>query len=377
MIATKRIWAAKPFLVAYVVAIGFTMGLLIDRVPHGGDSVPTLAGEHGAETAEHAEVKEPPLWLQLFRPSQPTARMLLRWGLPVLTLADGTAQEEQNRNLVMYWSGKQGDKPQTFFQTMLPFLRSGGPTVVDRTPTPAPPDTSVTPPPPTGTGVPGAGGTAQPEPQKPGNRPQEVNGGLPLIGIYHTHNWESYISEFPALKLNNKDDLFKVSAENPGPNVHTVVNLGNTLAVKLQDLGVTTIHAPFKHSALGYDFAYNMSRTTARQILTEAPTVKVLIDLHRDGAWGVDSTTMIDGKKVAPIRCIIGKSQEPHWQQNKAFCDTLMQRMEQKHPGLTQPTMVKDYTYNQDLIPGAILLEIGNALNQYAEADRATTYLAE
>jgi stage II sporulation protein P len=357
VISTKPFWTTKPFLVACVVAIGFAVGLFVNRAPTAGLGLPTLGGQ-AQPRSEHEEVKEASLWVQLFRPSQPMARALLRYGMPMLSIADGSVLEEQNRNLLTYWTGPAEAKPQTLFQTLLPFLRTAPP---------APPLASGPP----------ASMTEEPDSKqtRPSPRPSiVVNGGLPLVGIYHTHDWESYISEFPNLKLKQPGDLLYVRSLDH--KQRTVVTLGLSLAQKLQALGVTTVQAPGSHQSLGYDYAYTASRETAKKILGEKPSVKILIDLHRDGTWGMDTTTVIDGQRVAQLRCIIGGADQPHWEQNKAFCDSIVRRLEKKDPGMTLPTRVQAYTYNQDLLPGAVLFEVGNATNSYDEADRAVSILA-
>lgn len=389
VIPTKQIWVAKPFIVAYVVIVGFTLGLLVNRRPQP-EAIPAMApvGQTGHEGER--EAREPPLWLQLFRPSQATARLFLRAGIPQLSIADGSALARQRRSLVFYWTGRTDTQPQTLFQTMLPFLRELAPAAVKAEeppvaldpalPTPLP-SGGISPPEPNGAapasepsapkGVqPGAGKESGPAATKPA-----VNMGLPLVGIYHTHDWESYLSEFPGLTVKTVQDLNQVVSYDH--KKRSVVELGDALAVNLRDEGIATVHAPFKHQDLGYDFAYRASRDTVKRILKEAPTARILLDLHRDGVLGLNSTTTVLGKPVAKIRCIIGQYQEPHWEQNKAFCDQITARLEAMYPGMTLPTRVQNDTYNQDLLTGAILLEIGNALNRYDEAERAVYYLSK
>lgn len=394
----RRTWTANPYLIAYVVVVGATIGLLVNRSPRPAEAVPVMAstGVHHADGRE-GEAEEPPLWLQLFRPSPPTARLLLRTALPSLPFP-GSPAEKERRNLLILWTGRAGDRPQSLFQVMLPFLRprnqvaeappqpSGPPPQAPGPGTPGPgqsgPGTPGTGKGPTGTAKPpapkGSGGPT-PSKKEPQPKPKEslaLEGGLPLVGIYHTHDYESYISEFPDLKLEHDRDLMRVASYDHSKR--TIVNIGESLAYHLRDLGVTTVHAPYKHQELGYDYAYQSSRVTAKEILKVAPSVQVLLDLHRDGTPGLDSTTVIGGKSVARIRCVIGKrSDQPHWQQNKAFCDDLIGQLEKANPGLTLPTLTAENRYNQDLLPGAILLEIGNATNHYDEAERAIRFLAE
>ncbi len=376
VIPTKRLWAAKPFLVAYVIAVGFTVGLLVNRAPTGGDAVEAIAGVPSAThsgAGTEREGREAPLVLQFFRPSQPTARLMLRTGLPLLTVADGTVVGAGQRNLlVFFWTGKTGEKPQTFFQIMLPFLRPSPQVVQDPEPFRTEPDSSgPATPPPTDNSKPLAGPGPAPDP-----KPAAVlGGGLPLVGIYHTHDWESYLSEFPGLTVKSEADLGKLASYDH--KRRTVVDLGNILAVRLRDLGVATVHSRGSHQDLGYDFAYKSSRVTAKDILRKAPSTRILIDVHRDGVLGVTSRASVGGKRVAQVRCIIGQYEQPRWEKNKTFCEQLVTRLERDHPGITLPTRVQNDTYNQDLLTGAILLEIGNALDRYDEAERTLRYLAE
>ncbi len=375
VISTKRIWTARPFLVAYVVAVGFVLGLLVNRTPRELPVIPAVAGPETEEQGIHPgerEVEEPPLWVQVFRPSQPTARRMLRMGLPVLSVVDGSARELENRTVLVYWTGQVGQRPQSLFQTVLPFLRPAPPEQVAKGPNPSegkPPETEKRSDKPKVNEPPPAAPPAQPE------RPAPVSGGLPLVGIYHTHNWESYVSEVNLRAIQTIKDL---SATNVfDDKTRTIVDLGQLLAEKLQGQGITAVHAPFKHERDGYDYAYSLSRNTARRILREAPSVAILLDLHRDAAPGLDATAVISGREVAQIRCIIGQG-NPDWEANKAFCDQLVQQANRLYPGLVLPTKIAEHeTYNQDLLPGAVLLEIGNATNDFAEAERAVAHLAE
>lgn len=377
VIPTKRILVAKPYLIAYVVIVGFTLGLLINRNPAPPAAVPAMTSEYSGHVGYpmgEQEARERPIWEQLFRPSPLTARLLLRAGLPTLAVADGSALAAADRNLLVYWTGRSGEKPQTFFQTMLPFLRPSPRIAQSPAPVPPPvpkdtPLSPITPDPPKP--------DPKPEPTvKPPAEPKQVlAGGLPLVGIYHTHDYESYLSEFPGYKIKQDRDMLKLNSYDHSKR--TVVTLGSALAERLERRGVTSVHAPFSHQDVSYSFAYTSSRKTARQIVREHPSTKILLDLHRDAVIGLDSTVTIAGKGHAKLRCIIGDYEQPRWEKNQAFCEALIARLEKQYPGLTLPTRVQNDTYNQDLMPGAILLEIGNALNLYDEADRSMTLLAE
>lgn len=364
----RNLWTARPLLVAYVLVITAMIGLLVNRQPPVAGTVPAMSESTASSGAHGAEKEPPPLWLQFFRPGLPAAQRMLRTALPVLAVSGMPATEER-RDLRFLWTGQGQQRPQTLFQAALPFLRLQAEPVRPVSPGPAIPS-GESPGPEEPPPVP-----AQRAPE-PARRPPVVNGGLPLVGIYHTHDYEAYISEFPDLAVSTDQDLVQIASYDHSKP--TIVDIGEILAHRLRDLGVTTVHAPFRHQELGYDYAYQSSRATAQQILREAPTVKVLLDLHRDGNMDLDATTYIDGLPVARVRCVIGARDDlTHWQENLAFCEALMAKMEEANPGITLPTLTPQARYNQDLLPGAILLEIGNALNTFDEAARAVDHVAE
>jgi stage II sporulation protein P len=370
---------AKPFVLAYLFLVTLTLAILVRRAPVELDVVSAVAptpliqaqqsgapapgahsvGEDHSTTAQSAlppPPKKEPGWLQFFRPSQRMALQILHAGLPFLAQADGSSKGERI-SLLVYRTGPRGEAPRTFLQSLFPFLRDAETPSVQVPPVATKPDTPDP--------------TVQHHPPK---TPAPLAGGKPLIGIYHTHDWESYISEFPGLKLDRKEDLDLI--ESFDHQKRTVVNLGQKLATLLSQRGVVTVHSDQRHQRLLYDNAYLLSRETAEQILKEQPSTRVLIDIHRDAAWGYTPTAVIDGQEVAQIRCIIGDT-NPGWRRNQEFCDRLMGQLNQLHPGLTLPTLVQDDRYNQDLLPGAILLEVGSATNTYAQAERAVALLAD
>jgi stage II sporulation protein P len=354
---------ARPFVLAYLLLMGLTMGVMVRRGP-GAQAVPAVAPARPVLTPAQSE----PLWIQLFRPSQRTALLILRLGLPLLAELDGS-QQEQKVSLLVYRTGPRGEPPKTFMQSLFPFLAER-PTPSVEVPPIAKGD---------GKTAPADDGPPDPKvpPRSPSAKPEPapLNGGLPLVGIYHTHDWESYISEFPGLQVKHPRDLEKIQSFDH--RQRTVVDLGKHLATLLSQQGVVTVHSEQRHQRLNYENAYLLSRTTAEQILKDQPSTRVLIDIHRDAAPDFTPVVQVKGQEVAQIRCVIGQAY-PGWERNKALCQRLMDWLGERFPGLPLPVLVKaDERYNQDVLPGAILLEIGSATNGYDQADRAIGLLAE
>ena len=51
--------------------------------------------------------------------------------------------------------------------------------------------------------------------------------------------------------------------------------------------------------------------------------------------------------------------------------------LEQTHPGLMRPLQLRAQRFNQDLLPGALLIEVGAAGNTHPEAMKAAEALAQ
>lgn len=221
-----------------------------------------------------------------------------------------------------------------------------------------------------------SGLSLEPLPKDLGNSPAEQNQtpdnqAIPgnnkvLIGIYHTHNAESY-------------------AGNGGPERRDgengdVVTVGETLKKALDKDGVPTLHALQIHDAEDFMKAYSKSVVTATQLLKDNPSMKLLIDLHRDGLPpNVNkSTTTINGKEAGRVLVVIGQK-NPHWKENEKIAQELINLGEKKYPGLFVPKMsyASDARYNQHLANGALLLEIGSQLNTLEEAKGASEALAD
>ena len=67
----------------------------------------------------------------------------------------------------------------------------------------------------------------------------------------------------------------------------------------------------------------------------------------------------------------------PNWEENLALGLKLHAQLERIAPGVTRPLTLREQRFNQDLITGALLIEVGAAGNTHEEALRAADVLAE
>ena len=210
------------------------------------------------------------------------------------------------------------------------------------------------------------------------NRDLTINlsGSGPKILIYHTHSQEGFADS------------------RPGEPEDTVVGLGNTLS----DILRQKYHIQVYHDTGVYDVidgvsdrneAYSLAQTAVQRILDENPSIKVVIDLHRDGvAEGTRLVTEVHGKPTAKIMFFNGLCrsadnstdgylQNPYLTDNLAFSLQLQIKAAEKYPDFTRRIYLRDYRYNLHMCPRSLLVECGAQTNTVAEAQNAMEPLAD
>lgn len=179
-----------------------------------------------------------------------------------------------------------------------------------------------------------------------------VTGDDPVVLIIHTHATESYL---PA----SSGNFHSKEEEN------TVRDVGNTLAATLEAQGIPVVHDKTLHDYPSYNSSYNKSYATAQQLLQQYPTIKCVIDLHRD-AISSDTpaaTVSINGKTCAKYSYVIGTAASTY-QSNLEFVNSLNAVASANYNGFTGKVLERGYKYNQDLSSKYLLLEIGYNQNQ-------------
>lgn len=199
----------------------------------------------------------------------------------------------------------------------------------------------------------------------------------PEILIYHTHTTEGYLRDISKL---NKEGVQTRTTDNRW----NVVRVGEELAQILRkEYGVEVIHNAAIHDNPGTSGAYGRSLNTATNILKSYPSIKMVIDVHRDGLdkEHLRVVTDINGKKAAKIMFVVGTDStglsHPNWKENLKLAITLQEKLNKKYPGLTRPILISENRYNQHLSKGAMLVEVGGDGNLIGECLESVKYLAE
>lgn len=207
------------------------------------------------------------------------------------------------------------------------------------------------------------------------------NSNAPLVLIIHTHGTESYSENGAISYLENGGEIAR--SENTSENV---VAVGAVMAEVLNKKGIPTLHCTVMHDRIQYKDAYSRSEETIKQYLEKYPSIKLVIDLHRDAV--VKSTgelvrpvTVANSKPTAQLMCVVGSDWGgddcPAWQNNLSLALKLRDALNKKHGNLCRPTYLRSSTYNQELAPFSLLLEVGACGNSLEEAKNAAALAAE
>ena len=196
--------------------------------------------------------------------------------------------------------------------------------------------------------------------------------GKPQVLIMHTHTTES----FEPYVRQNFDPAFNYRTTDPAYNM---VSVGDAITAQLEAVGIGVIHNTTIHDYPSYNGSYDRSAETVRQILQQYPSIRVVLDIHRD-AIQKDNTLIqpvveINGKESAQVMiisgCDDGTMNMPNYMQNYHFACRLQENMEGMYAGLTRPILFDYRHYNQDLTTGSLLLEIGTHGNTLEQAQYA------
>ena len=195
--------------------------------------------------------------------------------------------------------------------------------------------------------------------------------GSPQVLIVHTHTTETYMTE-------ESDYYTEAFSSRTRQSDKNMVSVGKRVAEKLNGAGIKTLHDTTEHDYPNYTGSYSRAANTINSYLKKYPSIKVVLDLHRDAVSSGESdkvklVTEIDGKKAAQVMLVMGSQSGsvtnfPNWKENLKLAVRLQQKIEQKYPTLARPLSLMPKNYNESLTTGSLLIEFGTDVNTLAEA---------
>ncbi len=202
-----------------------------------------------------------------------------------------------------------------------------------------------------------------------------------LVLILHTHASESYLPSGTQYVEGAVGDA--TYSEDPAQNM---IAIGEELRLVLQQKGITAIHCTVMHDDKGFSSAYARAEDSIRFYLTHYPSIRYVIDLHRDAVMDAEGSYIRsvcgdEDEPVAQVMAVVGSDaggmDHPNWEGNFALALSLRARLDALIPSLSRPLSLRNETYNQELAPYSLLLEIGTGANSLEEAKRAARLVGE
>ena len=192
----------------------------------------------------------------------------------------------------------------------------------------------------------------------------------PQILIIHTHGSESYSQ--------TDGDIYEESDPYRTTDcTHNVVKVGEEMATVFRAHGFQVLHDTTLYDYPAYNGAYERSKAAVAQWLEEYPTIQVVLDVHRDALVGNNGevyklVSTEAGQKVAQVMLVVGTddggANHPGWKNNLAFAVELQKELVRGYSSLARPIVLRSSSYNQQLRPGYLLVEVGGHGNTLTEA---------
>ena len=197
-------------------------------------------------------------------------------------------------------------------------------------------------------------------------------GEEPTVLILHTHSTESYTKQ--------GEDYTETSRWRTVDEHYNMLSIGERVAQRLTEAGIPAVQDRQLHDYPSYNGSYVDARKSISAFLEEFPTISLILDLHRDasGGEGAQMRTLASVREeaAAQLMVVLGTNHK-EYTKNLSLGLKLHVLLETRYPGLMRPLQLRAQRFNQDLLPGALLIEVGAAGNSHPEALRAADALAE
>ncbi|USL39639.1 stage II sporulation protein P [Priestia megaterium] len=205
------------------------------------------------------------------------------------------------------------------------------------------------------------------------SKPSQIDKNTKVF-IYNTHSRESFETK-------------EIAGYNQAKNVQTVAkDLGRYL--KQQSISNTIDDTDYVKLLLKKDMEfkdiYKLSRKSVKKAVKDYPNVQLMLDIHRGAGVGEReiTTTKINGKSVAKVQFFVSNS-HLDYSENLKMAVELDHMLNEMYPGISRGVIQEkkdgyrdSLSYNQDLHPGALMINIGGVENTLKEEKRTAKMLA-
>ena len=168
---------------------------------------------------------------------------------------------------------------------------------------------------------------------------------------------------------------------------YNVVAVGDAMAEVFAEAGISVLHDRTLYDYPSYNEAYDRSLAAIESYLAQYPSIRFILDIHRDAIADSDGNqykvvSTVDGEETAAQMTLVVGSDgsglpHPDWMENLKLAVALQQDILTEYPTLMRPILLRDSRYNQHATTGSLLVEVGAAGNSPEEAALAGRLFAE
>jgi stage II sporulation protein P len=200
----------------------------------------------------------------------------------------------------------------------------------------------------------------------------------PQILIYHSHTTEAYTMD--------GTDIYEESdtSRTTDPN-YNMIRIGEEMKEVFEAAGLSVIHDDTLYDYPVYTGAYGRSVEGVAAILEQYPSIRLVLDVHRDALAGSDGTVYktVAGtvENSAQVMLVVGSDAggqtHDNWRSNLSLAVGLQRAVQDEYGTLIRPIVLRSSRFNQHLSTGALLVEVGSHGNTLQEAITAARLFAQ
>ena len=201
----------------------------------------------------------------------------------------------------------------------------------------------------------------------------KLNLNEPEVLIIHTHTTECYIG-----------NEMTGESERTTNEAYNMCHIGEIVSQTLNSHGILTIHDKTIHDYPSYQGAYTRALKTIEKNLKKNPSIKVVLDIHRDAYVYADGSKLrvaseIESEDVAQVMLVLGTDsmglEHSNWKSNITFAAKVQNTAEIMYPTMMRPLNLRRERFNMHATKGSLLLEIGSNGNSIKEAEKSAAYI--
>lgn len=202
----------------------------------------------------------------------------------------------------------------------------------------------------------------------------------PQILILHTHGSEAYT---PA----EAGDIVWSGEYRTTDSRYNVVKVGDEMAEVFGEAGISVLHDRTLYDYPSYTGAYDRSLAAIQSYLTQYPSIRFVLDVHRDAVADTEGrqykvvSSAGEGETAAQLTLVVGSDgsglTHDRWMENLRLAVAVQNEVLAEYPTLMRPVLLRNSRYNQHATTGSLLVEVGAAGNSPEEAALAGRLFAQ